>query len=92
METMKKINLIDGHFNSFEAREILMDLCNKNLNFNQVQNFSSQIRFGKDDTNALKRIDSLNECKSSICEILNEAKATNKKLIIKSFIEIEYED
>ncbi|EAZ94445.1 isocitrate dehydrogenase [Flavobacteria bacterium BAL38] len=89
---MKKINLIDGHFNSFEAREILMDLCNKNLNFNQVQNFSSQIRFGKDDTNALKRIDSLNESKSSICEILNEAKATNKKLIIKSFIEIEYED
>jgi hypothetical protein len=92
METMKKINLIDGHFNSFEAKEILMDLCNKNLNFNQVQNFSSQIRFGKDDTNALKRMDSLKESKTSICEILNEAQATNKKLIIKSFIEIEYED
>ena len=71
---------------------ILMDLCNKNLNFNQVQNFSSQIRFGKDDTNALKRMDSLKESKTSICEILNEAQATNKKLIIKSFIEIEYED
>jgi hypothetical protein len=92
METMKKINLIDGHFNSFEAKEILMDLCNKNLNFYQVQNFSSQIRFGKDDTNALKRMDSLNESMSFICEILNEAQATNKKLIIKSFIEIEYED
>ncbi|WP_051604462.1 hypothetical protein [Flavobacterium sasangense] len=89
---MKKINLMNGEFNSIEAREILLDMCNKNINFNKVQNFSSQIRFGEDDEKALNRINQLKESVSSITEILEEAKAHNKKLKIKSFIEIEYED
>ncbi len=92
METMKKINLIKGEFNSFEAREILMDLCNKNINFNKVQNFSSQIRFGEDDEKALERIAHLKESVNHITELLNEARIQNKKLKIQSFIEIEYED
>lgn len=92
METLKKINLINGEFDSFEAREILLDMCNKNINFNKVQNFSSQIRFGEDDEKALHRIEQLKESVSNITEILEEAKAQNKKLRIKSFIEIEYED
>lgn len=92
METMKKINLMNGEFNSIEAREILLDMCNKNINFNKVQNFSSQIRFGEDDEKALNRINQLKESVSRITEILEEAKAYNKKLKIKSFIEIEYED
>lgn len=89
---MKKINLMNGEFNSIEAREILLDMCNKNINFNKVQNFSSQIRFGEDDEKALSRIDQLRESVANISEILEEAKAHNKKLKIKSFIEIEYED
>ena len=92
METLKKINLINGKFDSIEAREILLDMCNKNINFNKVQNFSSQIRFGEDDENALNRIDQLRESVVHISEILEEAKAHNKRLKIKSFIEIEYED
>ena len=92
METMKKINLIDGHFNSFEAKEILMDLCNKNLNFNQVQNFSSQIRFGKDDTNALKRMDSLKESKNHTPNTPTQPPPTTHPPPTHPFIEIEYED
>lgn len=92
METLKKINLMHGEFNSMEAHEILMEMCNKNINFNKVQNFSSQIRFGEDDEKAINRIAQLKESVSSIAEILEEAKAHNKKLKIKSFIEIAYED
>ena len=92
MDTLKKINLINGEFNSFEAREILLDMCNKNINFNKVQNFSSQIRFGSDDEKALHRIDQLRESVAHISEIINEAKTLNKNLKIKSFVEIEYED
>ena len=92
METLKKINLINGEFNSFEAREILLDMCNKNINFNKIQNFSSQIRYGEDDEKALCRINQLRESVAHISEILEEAKAHNKKLKIKSFIEIEYEN
>lgn len=89
---MKRINLINGNYNCSEAKEILMDLCNKNLNSNKLQNFSSQIRFGKDDNQALQQIDTLNKSKSDISEIIEDAKQKNKKLIIKSFIEIEYEN
>ena len=92
METLKKINLINGDFNAFEAREILMDLCNKSIHFNKVQNFSSQIRFGEDDEKALHRIVQLKESVLLIYEILEEAKSHNKNLTIKSFIEIEYEE
>lgn len=92
MDTLKKINLINGEFNSFEAREILLDMCNKNINFNKVQNFSSQIRFGSDDEKALHRIDQLRESVAHISEIIKEAKTLNKNLKIKSFVEIEYED
>ena len=89
---MKRINLINGNYNCSEAKEILMDLCNKNLNSNKLQNFSSQIRFGKDDDQALQQIDTLDKSKSDISEIIEDAKQKNKKLIIKSFIEIEYEN
>ncbi|UGS19953.1 hypothetical protein [Flavobacterium cyclinae] len=89
---MKRINLINGNYNCSEAKEILMDLCNKNLNSNKLQNFSSQIRFGKDDDQALQQINTLNKSKSDISEIIEDAKQKNKKLIIKSFIEIEYEN
>lgn len=89
---MKRINLINGNYNCSDAKEILMDLCNKNLNSNKLQNFSSQIRFGKDDDQALQQINTLNKSKSDISEIIEDAKQKNKKLIIKSFIEIEYEN
>jgi hypothetical protein len=69
-----------------------MDLCNKNIHFNKVQNFSSQIRFGEDDEKALYRIVQLKESVLLISEILEEAKSQNKNLKIKSFIEIEYEE
>lgn len=92
METQKKINLFNGEFNSFEAREILLDMCNKNIHFNKVQNFSSQVRFGEDDEKALHRLSQLRESTESISDILQDAKANNRKLKIKSFIEIEYED
>jgi hypothetical protein len=92
METLKKINLINGEFNSFEAREILLDMCNKNMNFNKIQNFSSQIRFGEDDVKALYRIEQLRESVAHISEILEKAKVHNRRLKIKSFIEIDYED
>jgi len=92
METLRKINLINGAFTITEAREILMDLCNKNINFNSIQNFSSQIRFGEEDKIALQRIAILKESVIHINQVLAEAQASNKKLKINSFIEIEYED
>lgn len=92
METMKKINLINGSFTSLEASELLMDMCNKNINFNKIQNFSSQIRFDKNDTAALQRIEMLRESVKEINETLAEARVRGKKLIIKTYLDIEFEE
>jgi hypothetical protein len=92
METMRKINLINGEFSSSDAREIVMDLYHKNINFNKIQNFSSQVRYGEDDLLALARIEDLKDSVEQITEILMEAKNENKRLVIKSYLEIELED
>lgn len=91
MET-KKFNFINGQYNPIEAQEILMDLHHKNINFNKIKNFSSQVRFGEDDSTALNQIELLKQNTEHIATIVKEAKVQNKNLIIHSFIEIEYED
>lgn len=87
----KKIKLINGHFSASDAHEILMDMYTKNIQFNKVKNFSSQIRFGSDDQNALKRVEELKENLVDISTIISQAKNQNKNLVIDSFIEIKYE-
>ena len=91
MET-KKFNFINGEYNPIEAQEILMDLHHKNINFNKIKNFSSQVRFGEDDTKALSQIQILKQNTEQSASIVKEAKILNKNLIIHSFIEIEYEE
>jgi hypothetical protein len=68
-----------------------MDLYTKNIQFNTVKNFSSQIRFGNDDQNALKRVAELKENLANISSIISQAKNQNKNLVIDSFVEIKYE-
>jgi hypothetical protein len=87
----KKIKLINGQFSANDAQEILMDLYTKNIQFNNVKNFSSQIRFGNDDQNALRRVEELKENLANISSIISQAKNQNKNLIIDSFVEIKYE-
>jgi hypothetical protein len=91
MSERKKINLINGHFNANDANEILMDLYIKNIQFNKVKNFSSQIRFGNDDSEAVSRVEELKSNLLVISTIINEAKQQNKNVVINSFIEINYE-
>lgn len=87
----KKIKLINGQFSTNDAHEILMDLYTKNIQFNNVKNFSSQIRFGNDDQIALKRVEELKENLADISSIILQAKNQNKNLVIDSFVEIKYE-
>lgn len=89
---MKKINLISGEFEAVQARDILLEMLHKNINFNKIQNFSSQVRFGNDDADALDRIKVLKESVEMVSVILKEAQSQNKSLKIKSSIEIEYVD
>lgn len=89
---MKVVNLINEDFTPIEAKDILLEMFNKNINFNKIRNFSSQVRYGVDDEEALKRIEILKHSVASINQILKEAHQQGKVLKIKSTVEIDYAD
>lgn len=89
---MKVVNLINEDFTPIEAKDILLEMFNKNINFNKIRNFSSQVRYGVDDEEALKRIEILKNSVESINQILKEAHQQGKVLKIRSTVEIDYAD
>lgn len=88
MNKIEKLTLIEGKFSFDEAKEILMTMFSSKINFHNIQNWSSQERFGKDDEVAQKRIPVLSNEMKILEEILLEAKAQNKKLAVNSEINI----
>ena len=88
MNKIDKLTLIEGQFVFDEAKEILMSMFSSKINYHNIQNWSSQERFGKDDEIAQKRIPALRNEMKKLEEILLEAKAKNKKLVVTSQINI----
>ena len=88
MNKVEKLTLIEGDFIFDEAKEILINMFSSKINFHNIKNWSSQERFGKDDEIAQKRIPALRNEMKKLEEILLEAKAKNKKLMITSQINI----
>lgn len=91
MNKIEKLNLINGNFSSEEAKEILMNVFLTKVRFHEVKNFSSQVRFGKDDETAKIRIPQLKEELEKVLKIVSEAETANKKMIITSEINISLE-
>lgn len=92
MNKIEKLKLIEGEFSFNEAREILTSMFNSKINFHNIQNWSSQERYGKDDETAQMKIPLLKNEIEKLEEIILEAKANNKKLIINSEINISLKD
>lgn len=91
MNKIEKLTLIEGDFAVSEAKEILNSIFSSKINFHNIKNWSAQERFGKDDAIAQKRIPALKNEMKKLDEILAEAKANNKKLVISSEIRISLE-
>ncbi len=88
MNKIEKLTLIEGEFIFDEAKEILTSMFSSKINFHNIKNWSSQERFGEDDEIAQKRIPALRNEMKKLEEILLEAKAKNKKLMVTSEINI----
>lgn len=86
MANIEKLTLIEGVFCPDEAREILSNLILSKINFYKTKSWSSRERFGKDDANAGHRVPALQRELEKLQAILAEAKASNKKLVVSSKI------
>ena len=88
MNKIEKLTLVEGSFYYDEAKEIIMSMFSSKINFHNIKNWSSQERFGEDDENAQKKIPALRNEIKKLEEILLEAKAKNKKVMVNSEIKI----
>ena len=92
MNKIEKLTLIEGNFSFDEAKEILISMFSSKINFHNIQNWSSQERFGKDDETAQKKVRLLKNEIEKLEEIILNAKSQNKKLVIKSEIIISLKE
>ena len=92
MNKIEKLKLIEGDFSFNEAKEILTSMFNSKINFHNIQNWSSQERFGKDDETAQRKVRLLKNEIEKLEEIILNAKSQNKKLVIKSEIIISLKE
>lgn len=90
MENQKQLKLIDGVFLLDDGKEILNNIFSSKINFHQMKNFSSQERFGIDDAMAVKRIPELRAELLTLDKIFKDAATQQKKLIIRSVVEITF--
>lgn len=92
MKKRFELKLIDGQFSLLETNSIINNVTQKKIQFHQQKNFSSEIRFGKKDLVAVKRIPELQKGLADFKAFLQEQKKSDAKFMIKSFVEIELLD
>jgi hypothetical protein len=85
---MKDYKLIEGTFSDQEAKDILKNFFESKIHFHEMRNFSSEERFGHKDDMAVKRIPELKQASKDILEIVQQAKLSNKRLLINANVQI----
>lgn len=88
---METIKFIQGAFTCAEAKEILLEVITKKINFHNLKNFSSVIRFNHPDEESENRLKELREAKERVLYLIEEAKKSNSSFVIESTINITLE-
>jgi hypothetical protein len=89
MTDTKMYPLVKGTFSPEDAKEITSHLISEKINFHEKKSFSNKIRFGEIDENSQVRIKELNQSRTSINELIDQAREQGKTLKIESTITIE---
>lgn len=92
VETKQTFKLIDGTFIPSDAKEILIGMINHKINFHSTRSFSSVVRTGNPDIDSDLRIIVLGETRNELISLLNSATSKDKKVTIRSNIEVHIEE
>lgn len=87
-----KYSLIDAKLSPEDAKEIITELIRNKINFHNVKNFSSIIRFDKPHIGSREKIEDLKKTKEQIIDLINFAKTENKQVSVYADIVISIED
>ena len=83
---MEKFKLIDGEFTANEAKEVITNLIEFKIGFHLKQNFSNEIRSGRQDVRSLARAENLRKTKAEFLDYLEHQSDSDK---FKIFAEIQ---
>ncbi|MFQ3213798.1 MAG: hypothetical protein ACJAT1_001814 [Marivirga sp.] len=86
---LMEFDLIKGEFSVEDAREILLHMIQKKIEFHEMKIFSNDVRFGKSDDDSINRIEQLRKSKNQINMLLKGAKEAGKTIRINSSTQIE---
>lgn len=90
--SVQTLQLISGTFTPEDALEILSDMIRSKINYHNLKNYTSIIRFDEEDQASTQRIKELSEMKEEISYQIRTAGLMNKKVKLYSSVYIEFED
>jgi len=82
-------DLIRGEYTAEEAREILLYLLNKKINFHEIRIISDLERLGEINPESEIRIERLRKARESVRSFIKQAEGTHKLLKITSVTQME---
>ncbi len=88
MDTFK---LIEGIFDSTDAKEVLLGLVEYKIQFHNRRILSQDERFGVKDENSVERVKVLKEVQGQLLDLIKSAKENDQKLVINSAVHISVE-
>ncbi|AWA30320.1 hypothetical protein HYN48_09605 [Flavobacterium magnum] len=88
MKTQNEFRLIHGNFSPEEAREVLLSLIDRKIEYHNLRAFSNHIRFNDRIDNSQSRIAALQEMKASVSELFDSAARSGQRIAIDSQVTI----
>lgn len=89
METLLKIKLIDGIFGQKDAKEVITQLLNENLNFHIRKNFDSTIKSGIPNVVSVERIEELKNEMTKVLDYFNHHMVLDCEFSIEAVIHLQ---
>jgi hypothetical protein len=87
MKHKQIIKLIDGVFDQENAKEIILTMIDKKIEFNEMNSFSKLVKQNITDSKLERRTKELKHAKQAIIEYFNAIKSAEFKLLAEIQIE-----
>jgi hypothetical protein len=89
MEEGNKFKLIDGVFETRDAKEILLSLIGHKIQYHNTRIFGDLERYGISDEHSVTRVEQLKQTRKQIVQLIEECEKSSKQLVLRAIISIE---
>ncbi len=84
------LTLLDGTFDSNDAKDILLALFRNKVNYHNLKNFRAKEMTGIPSAHCVERIEALKQSIETVLELMAEANANGKEVRLSSEVKIEF--